>query len=135
MPASPLEIRGVNRTDAARRRVLADGLEHLVRRQREALEGGGVREFVELSVDFHRGFVEAGGTPMSPPNPAPTINRPDRPAPSAATTFMVVSEVPCIAGRRAAGFAFVSIAEPAIRLNDHPSPSRNIPPITMAVDP
>jgi DNA-binding GntR family transcriptional regulator len=56
-----LETTAVDRAPADLRRRLADRLEESVVAQREAFAAADVRGFVELTLQFHRGFVEAGG--------------------------------------------------------------------------
>lgn len=56
-----LETTAVDRAPAALRAQLADELDESIERQRAAFDAGDVREFIELTLQFHRGFVEAGG--------------------------------------------------------------------------
>jgi len=56
-----LETTAVDRAPADLRRRLADRLEESIAAQREAFAAREVRSFVELTLQFHRGFVEAGG--------------------------------------------------------------------------
>lgn len=56
-----LESTAVGRAPQLLRERLADQLKESVDAQRAAFARGDVREFVELTMGFHRGFVEAGG--------------------------------------------------------------------------
>jgi len=56
-----LETTAVDRAPEDLRQRLADRLEESVAAQREAFAAEDVRAFVELMIQFHRGFVEAGG--------------------------------------------------------------------------
>lgn len=56
-----LESTSVGRAPAASRERLADAMAASIERQRAAFAAGDVREFIELTLRFHRGFVEAGG--------------------------------------------------------------------------
>lgn len=56
-----LETLAVGRASPADRERLAEVLEGSLARQREAFAAADVRRFVELTLEFHRGFVEAGG--------------------------------------------------------------------------
>lgn len=55
------ESTAVGRAPQALREQLADRLQESVEQQREAFRHRDVREFVALTMRFHRGFVEAGG--------------------------------------------------------------------------
>lgn len=56
-----LETTGVDRAPLELRQQLATVLDELIEQQREAFAEGDVRRFVRLTLQFHRGFVEAGG--------------------------------------------------------------------------
>ncbi|MDA4894765.1 MULTISPECIES: GntR family transcriptional regulator [Microbacterium] len=56
-----LESSSVARAPEALRCRLADRMESSLADQRAAFADGDVREFIELTLRFHRGFVEAGG--------------------------------------------------------------------------
>lgn len=55
-----LETSGVSRATPEVRARLADELEPVVRRQRDALDAGDIARFIELTQMFHRAFVRAG---------------------------------------------------------------------------
>ncbi|MFK0003073.1 GntR family transcriptional regulator [Paenarthrobacter sp. NPDC090520] len=57
-----LETTAVDRAPEALRRSLAEALQDSVDRQREAFAAGDVRRFIGLTLAFHRGIVEAGGS-------------------------------------------------------------------------
>lgn len=57
-----LETTGVSRASAQRRERLADRLRAMIPDQREALAADDLRRFIDLTIRFHRGFVEAGGS-------------------------------------------------------------------------
>lgn len=56
-----LEAAGVQRATPERRKALAPRLEQSVEEQKEALSEGDLRRFIELTIDFHRSFVQVGG--------------------------------------------------------------------------
>ena len=56
-----LETTGVDRASATRRAELATSLDRLIIDQRKALVSKDVQRFITLTLQFHRGFVEAGG--------------------------------------------------------------------------
>ncbi|HIV58058.1 MAG TPA: GntR family transcriptional regulator [Candidatus Stackebrandtia faecavium] len=56
-----LEMTAVDRASGKLRRQLADRLEQLIVEQQEVFDKENVRGFIELTLQFHRGFVEAGG--------------------------------------------------------------------------
>ncbi len=56
-----LETTAVDRAPAERRRELADRLEPDIDAQRQAFAEADMRRFVDLTMAFHRGFVEVGG--------------------------------------------------------------------------
>ncbi|MGJ6980009.1 GntR family transcriptional regulator [Aestuariimicrobium soli] len=56
-----LETNGVRQASSTARTSLADRLFPLVTGQRDAFAHHDLREFVELTIAFHRGFVEVGG--------------------------------------------------------------------------
>ena len=55
-----LETTGVDRATPALRTQLADRLEALVDQQEEAFSRSDIAGFIDLTLQFHRGFVEAG---------------------------------------------------------------------------
>ncbi|SMX83353.1 GntR family transcriptional regulator [Brevibacterium antiquum] len=55
-----LETTAVDRAPDAPRQKLADALERSIAAQREAFDSGDVAAFIDLTLEFHRGFVEAG---------------------------------------------------------------------------
>lgn len=55
-----LETTAVDRATDALRQRLADRLEELIVQQQAAFAEADVARFIELTLDFHRGFVEAG---------------------------------------------------------------------------
>ncbi|MDN5806577.1 MAG: GntR family transcriptional regulator [Brevibacterium sp.] len=55
-----LETTAVDRAPDALRQKLADGLDHSIEAQREAFDSGDITAFIDLTLAFHRGFVEAG---------------------------------------------------------------------------
>lgn len=56
-----LETTAVDRASTESRQRLADRLERSIAAQRDALNQGDLRGFIDLTLEFHRGFVEAGG--------------------------------------------------------------------------
>ncbi|MEU8660906.1 GntR family transcriptional regulator [Actinoplanes philippinensis] len=54
-----LESAGASRAGAAARGLLAQRLRESIERQRAAFDAGDLRQFIELTVGFHRAFVEA----------------------------------------------------------------------------
>ncbi|GAA4477187.1 GntR family transcriptional regulator [Enteractinococcus fodinae] len=56
-----LETTAVDRASTQLRHRLADRLDRSIAEQREALTRGDLRGFIDLTLEFHRGFVEAGG--------------------------------------------------------------------------
>lgn len=56
-----LETTAVDRAPEALRQQLADALTRSVEEQRQAFAAGEIRRFIELMLQFHRGFVQAGG--------------------------------------------------------------------------
>lgn len=56
-----LETTAVDRASGELRQRLAERLEHSIDEQRAAFAGKDVRRFIDLTLRFHRGFVEAGG--------------------------------------------------------------------------
>jgi len=56
-----LETTGVDRAPEVRRAELATTLEKVIVDQRKALARKDVQRFITLTLQFHRGFVEAGG--------------------------------------------------------------------------
>lgn len=56
-----LETTGVDGAAGALRERLADRLDRCIERQRDAFDRSDVRAFIELTLQFHRGFVEVGG--------------------------------------------------------------------------
>lgn len=56
-----LETTAVDRASNELRHRLADRLDRSIAAQREALTRGDLRRFIDLTLEFHRGFVEAGG--------------------------------------------------------------------------
>lgn len=56
-----LETTAVDRAPEQLRQQLADALAQSVMEQREAFAAGEIRRFIELMLQFHRGFVQAGG--------------------------------------------------------------------------
>ncbi|MFI2489218.1 GntR family transcriptional regulator [Promicromonospora kroppenstedtii] len=56
-----LEATAVDRAPDVLRQRLADVLERSIGAQREAFASEDVRRFIDLTLQFHRGFVEAGG--------------------------------------------------------------------------
>ena len=56
-----LETTAVSRASQTSRQQLADVLASSVRTQREAFDDGDLPRFIDLTLQFHRGFVEAGG--------------------------------------------------------------------------
>lgn len=56
-----LETTAMSRASDARRQRLADLLDRSLVQQQRAGERGDVRGFIDLTIQFHRGFVEAGG--------------------------------------------------------------------------
>ncbi|MGN8026042.1 GntR family transcriptional regulator [Microbacterium sp. 22242] len=56
-----LETTSVGRADPDRRSEFADLLDASIAEQVAAFEAGDVRRFIDLTLAFHRGFVEAGG--------------------------------------------------------------------------
>ena len=55
-----LETTAVDRAPEALRQRLAAGLDELITQQRTAFAEADVARFIELTLEFHRGFVEAG---------------------------------------------------------------------------
>ena len=55
-----LETTAVDRAPEALRQQLADALESSIEAQRAAFDAGDVAAFIDLTLEFHRGFVEAG---------------------------------------------------------------------------
>lgn len=55
-----LETTGVDRATPALRQELADRLEGLVDQQEAAFDRSDIATFIDLTLQFHRGFVEAG---------------------------------------------------------------------------
>ncbi|UVI35382.1 GntR family transcriptional regulator [Brevibacterium spongiae] len=55
-----LETTAVDRAPEALRQQLASRLDDLVSRQRSAFAEADIARFIELTLEFHRGFVEAG---------------------------------------------------------------------------
>ncbi|MDN5588432.1 GntR family transcriptional regulator [Brevibacterium aurantiacum] len=55
-----LETTAVDRAPDALRQKLADALEASIQAQRDAFDAGDVAAFIDLTLEFHRGFVEAG---------------------------------------------------------------------------
>ncbi|MEU5942830.1 GntR family transcriptional regulator [Micromonospora sp. NPDC047548] len=56
-----LESTAASRASAEAREVLAERLCRLIAAQREAFQADDVRRFIELTIEFHRIFVEAAG--------------------------------------------------------------------------
>lgn len=56
-----LECAGVRRADTGSRRSLAARLAPLIAAQRAALERDDMPSFIDLTIDFHRAFLEVGG--------------------------------------------------------------------------
>ncbi|KSZ56404.1 transcriptional regulator [Rhodococcus pyridinivorans KG-16] len=56
-----LETTAVDRASGELRQRLAERLEHSIDEQRAAFADKDVRRFIDLTLRFHRGFVEAGG--------------------------------------------------------------------------
>lgn len=56
-----LETTGVDRAPDALRQQLADQLDGLIEKQREAFDAGDIATFIDLTLEFHRGFVESSG--------------------------------------------------------------------------
>ena len=55
-----LETTAVDRAPDALRQKLADALDTSIHAQREAFDAGDIAAFIDLTLQFHRGFVEAG---------------------------------------------------------------------------
>ncbi|WP_153503677.1 GntR family transcriptional regulator [Cumulibacter manganitolerans] len=55
-----LETTAIDRATPARRRELAGPLADSVEAQRAAFEAGDLRQFIDLTLRFHRSFIEAG---------------------------------------------------------------------------
>lgn len=55
-----LETTAVDRAPDALRQKLAEALERSIEAQRAAFDAGDVAAFIDLTLQFHRGFVEAG---------------------------------------------------------------------------
>lgn len=55
-----LETTAVDRAPDALRQQLAEALDTSVQAQREAFDAGDIAAFIDLTLEFHRGFVEAG---------------------------------------------------------------------------
>lgn len=55
-----LETTAVDRAPDPLRQKLADALDASIRAQREAFDVGDIAAFIDLTLEFHRGFVEAG---------------------------------------------------------------------------
>lgn len=56
-----LETTAIDRAGVTRRRELADRQDELIAAQRAACADADMRRFIDLTLRFHRGFVEAGG--------------------------------------------------------------------------
>lgn len=56
-----LETTAVDRATDALRARLADELDRSIEAQRSAISNGDIRWFIDLTLRFHRGFIEAGG--------------------------------------------------------------------------
>ncbi|SCF20686.1 DNA-binding transcriptional regulator, GntR family [Micromonospora viridifaciens] len=54
-----LESTGASRASAPVRELLAERLRQSIEQQRAAFEARDIRQFIELTIDFHRAFVEA----------------------------------------------------------------------------
>lgn len=57
-----LETTAVGRVDPRRREEFADRLEASITDQQAAFTSGEIRRFIDLTLAFHHGFVEAGGS-------------------------------------------------------------------------
>lgn len=56
-----LETTGVDRAPDALRQQLADRLDESISAQRKAFDAGDIAAFIDLTLEFHRGFVESSG--------------------------------------------------------------------------